>query len=65
MIWDKEYSKEELKEIAETYMNETFPRYDFIAASGKGMNLCGYVSRTAAPCRKLLGFLVDLNRVLE
>ncbi|MBQ9871529.1 MAG: aspartate aminotransferase family protein [Eubacterium sp.] len=39
MIWDKEYSKEELKEIAETYMNETFPRYDFIAASGKGMNL--------------------------
>ena len=39
MIWDKEYTKEELKQIAETYMNETFPRYDFIATRGEGMYL--------------------------
>jgi len=39
MIWDKEYTKDELKAIAEQYMNETFPRYDFIAAKGEGMYL--------------------------
>ncbi len=39
MLWEKEYTKEELKDMAEKYMNETFPRFDFIAKSGKGMYL--------------------------
>ncbi len=59
MLWDKEYTKEELKEIACKYMNETFPRYDFIAVRGEGMYL--YDEKGEAYLDFLGGIAVNSN----
>ncbi len=36
-VKDTGYTKEDLKQLAEQYMNETFQRFDFIAEEGDGM----------------------------